>query len=229
MEYYTGQYAGSYIEKNYSTGIYGKFIVEPLDGVCRCIADGGFWDNWLKPYFDELTKEQIALDIGAHVGQHTVYLANRCKQVYSFEPQIINYDRLVRNCELNNLTNVTCFNVAIYNKNCKMAVNNITGQHLINYADSQACSLQLHEHEKGDVEARTLDSFGIDNVSFIKCDAENTDLEVMAGAIETIKRCRPLIIFEDGTNRNQVRLNFFNALKYDIKEIATSNYLATPK
>lgn len=228
MEYYTGQYSSDY-KGDYYTGPYGKFIVEPLDGVCRYIAGGGFWDEFLKPYFDGLTKEQIVLDIGAHVGQHSVYLARRCKQVYSFEPQLVNYDRLVKNCELNSLTNVTCFNIALYNKNCKMAVNNVTGQYLINYAGSQACSLQLYENEGGDVEARTLDSFGIENVSFIKCDTENTDLEVMEGAIETIKRCRPLIIFEDDTHRNQVRLNFFNALKYDIKEIAASNYLATPK
>ena len=156
-------------------------------------------------------------------------MAQKCKHVYAFEPQLINYDRIIKNCELNNITNVTCFNVALYNKNCKMAVHNITSQNKINYGSLQACSLIMSENEAGDIDGRTLDSFGLEKVDFIKCDAESTDLEVLYGGVETIKRCRPLIIFEESTNKNQARLNFFNTLKYDLKEITASNFLATPR
>lgn len=228
MEYYTGQYAGDY-KGEYYTGPYGKFIVEPLDGVSRHIANGVFWDDWLKPYFATILKTDVCLDIGASVGQMTVYLAQRCQYVYSFEPQLINYDRLVKNCELNEIKNVTCFNVALYNKSCKMAVNNITGQHQVNYGIYQACSLQMYENGNGDTEARTLDSFNIKKVNLIKCDAEGSDLEILQGGIETIKRCRPTIIFEDDSKRGQLRQDFFGALNYNIKEVAASNYLAIPK
>ena len=229
MEYYTGQFSGEY-KGDYYTGPYGKFIVQPLDGVTKHIEGGEFWDElFLKTHFDQLTKESIVVEAGSHVGFHTVYLAHKCQQVYAFEPQLINYDRLVQNCKLNNITNAICFNVALYNKNCKMAVNNITGQHQVNYGIYQACSLVMHENKDGDVEARTLDSFDIPKVDFIKTDCETVDLEVLIGGIETIKRCRPTIIFEDSTRGSQPRLDFFAPLNYNIVEIAASNYLATPK
>jgi FkbM family methyltransferase len=48
----------------------------------------------------------------------------------------------------------------------------------------------------GEVEMRTLDSFGFEDVDLIKCDNEGFELFVMQGAVETLKRCRPVVIVE---------------------------------
>lgn len=47
-----------------------------------------------------------------------------------------------------------------------------------------------------DVPVATLDSFGFDNVGFIKIDVEGSELEVMEGATRTIGRDRPNLIVE---------------------------------
>jgi len=47
-----------------------------------------------------------------------------------------------------------------------------------------------------DVELRTLDSYGIANVGFIKVDVEGSEREVLDGARETIARDRPGLLLE---------------------------------
>ena len=216
---------------------YGKFVLEPEDGVCRVIREGGFWDDWLLPYFNNLSKESVVLDIGSHVGLHTIYLAKKCKHVYSFEPQIINFDRLVKNVELNNLNNVTCHNVALYSKERKMAVDNQKQQKNIVYdgGRNQACSLTLYENDDGDVQAKTLDSLNLPKTNFWKVDAEGSEFDIFLGGINTIKRDRPAIIFEyskiGGVHDHNLGeyQEFFKNLNYDIKEVAGQNYLAVPR
>jgi FkbM family methyltransferase len=46
------------------------------------------------------------------------------------------------------------------------------------------------------VELRTLDSFGLGNVRFIKADVEGSEREVLDGARETIRRDRPILLLE---------------------------------
>lgn len=209
---------------------YGKFILEPKDGVCDHIAKGVFWDSWLLPFFDSLTKEQVALEVGSHVGLHTVYMASKCKFVHSFEPQIINYRRLMKNIELNNLTNVQIYNTALYDKNIKMSVQGATDQKITNYDRGQACSYSIEENNNGDIDARTLDSYNFPRIDFIEIDAQDLDLQVVMGGLETIKKCRPAIIYECGMARENSKFHkLFAELNYNIREVAGQNYLATPR
>ena len=216
---------------------YGKFVLEPMDGVCKHIAANKFWDFWILEHLDSLTKDSVCYDLGSHVGQITIYMAQRCKHVHSFEPQSINYERLVKNVELNELKNVTCYNVALYSKETKMAVDNIPDQKNVKYGWEryEACSLTLYENGQGDIQAKTLDSFNFDKVDFIKADIQNCEYDMLIGGLETIKKHRPAIIFEysppDGVHNHHLReyQEFFKNLNYNVKEIAGQNYLATPK
>lgn len=212
-----------------TTTLFGLFVLEPNDGVCQEIRDGRFWDNWLLPYFDELTREEVVIEIGASIGFHTVYMAKKCKIIHTFEPQFINYNRIIKNCELNNVENVHYYNFALYSKNCKMSINNQpNAQKDINYNNCQACSLSLRENDDGDIEAKTLDSFNIEKVSFIKVDAEGADIKILNGGKETIQKYRPKIIFESGKDTTEDRNNWAKESKYTIKEIAAANWLAIP-
>ena len=50
------------------------------------------------------------------------------------------------------------------------------------------------------VRITTLDSFGFPDVDFLKIDTEGFELEVLRGAVETLKRCKPVIIVEQKAN-----------------------------
>lgn len=207
---------------------YGKFILEPEDGVCRVIREQKFWDDWILPHLDTLSKDMVCIEAGSHIGFHTVYIAQKSKKVYAFEPQLINYDRLVKNIELNELTNVTCYNIALHNKEAKMAIENIKKQKDVDYGSRQSCSLMLYENSEADIEAKTIDSFNFEKIDFIKTDCENNDLNVLIGATETIKKYRPKIVFEYSI-RDKKHYEFFEGLNYNLIEVIGQNFLATPK
>lgn len=55
---------------------------------------------------------------------------------------------------------------------------------------------QYTRHQEHEVRLVTLDSFGWDDVSFIKVDAEGHEYAVLAGARATLARCRPFLVVE---------------------------------
>jgi hypothetical protein len=55
---------------------------------------------------------------------------------------------------------------------------------------------QFRNNKTFDVEIRTLDDFGLMNVSFVKADVEGSEREVLDGARATIARDRPIILLE---------------------------------
>ena len=52
------------------------------------------------------------------------------------------------------------------------------------------------------VETRTLDSYHLDNVDLIKIDVEQHERAVIQGALQTIERCRPVIMIENKRGEN---------------------------
>jgi hypothetical protein len=52
------------------------------------------------------------------------------------------------------------------------------------------------DKKTGKFRIKTLDSFNLQNVDFIKIDAEGYEPLVAKGALDTIKRCTPIILYE---------------------------------
>ena len=50
--------------------------------------------------------------------------------------------------------------------------------------------------EDGKFKIKTLDSFNLQDVDFIKIDAEGYEPLVAKGAVNTIERCKPIILYE---------------------------------
>ena len=50
--------------------------------------------------------------------------------------------------------------------------------------------------EPGSIQCRTLDSFNLNNIDFIKIDVDGFEVKVLGGAIETITRNNPAINIE---------------------------------
>jgi len=53
---------------------------------------------------------------------------------------------------------------------------------------------------KGSIPLKTLDSFNFNNVDLIKIDVEGFEEEILAGAMETIIRNKPVIVVEQQTH-----------------------------
>lgn len=63
-------------------------------------------------------KGDVVLDIGANIGCVSIYLAKKNPDItiYAYEAHPINYDSLLHNLNLNNVTNVIAINKAVYSK-----------------------------------------------------------------------------------------------------------------
>ena len=70
-------------------------------------------------------------------------------------------------------------------------------------------------HIEKKVQLRTLDSFGIDGVSFIKIDTEGHELEVLRGAIHTMTKNRPVAIIEVMDRNHEGVTDYFEQLDYE--------------
>ena len=131
-----------------------------------------------------INPQWIYIDIGAAVGEMLQYFISRMSAGYAFEPNYINYSRLIN--QFNNNDNVTIINKAVSDTNEQIKfwsngshMGNILG-HGMDYQPYTDFTI---------VEAITLDSFLIDkSVDFIKIDIEGAEWKLFKGAKETLKK-----------------------------------------
>jgi FkbM family methyltransferase len=148
----------------------------------------------------------IALDVGANYGLYSFALARHYSSVISFEPNVLASQplRAWRNerVVLHAIALSDCAEMA------PLHIPLVNGKELAGWASlGQPRIDSLHEVHRIMVRKRTLDSFELNNVGFIKIDVEGHELRVIRGATETIHRCRPNILVEltDGGVENALR------------------------
>lgn len=133
-------------------------------------------------------KWRVAIDVGAHVGITAYQMAKSFEHVHAFEINPKVYPYLVENLAKHKITNVTTYPVGLGDKEEKVDI--ITGN------KSFSTHVAPESQGKGRIEMRTLDFFNFREVDFIKIDAEGYEPFVALGGLETIKRCKPVIMYE---------------------------------
>jgi len=190
-----------------------NFIL-PSNNIHYYSQNGLFESNLIEWSKQFCFSNKVTLDIGAHSGTYSVCLADKSHHVFSFEPQKMTYYSLCGSVALSNLKNVTCINYGLGSndqvgeKELFIVSNDGGGSTLIKNQN------QVLATEK--VSIRTLDSFGLTNIGFIKMDVEENELNVLLGATETLKKSNyPTILFESNTE-NEELFNFLTNLSYKI-------------
>lgn len=141
-----------------------------------------------------ISPESVVLDVGAHIGAHTIPLAKVCKKVYAVEPQAEVVEILKKNIELAGVTNVEILPFALgFERATKFYTPNMTAAGSISMEDTGECSIEVYP----------LDDLGL-TPDFIKIDAEGMELPVIAGGIKTITEHRPYIFAERMPNNNDL-------------------------
>jgi FkbM family methyltransferase len=170
----------------------GSFYVDnPNDLIKRHLVTGLVWERDIVRHLQEQIRPGSAVvDVGAHIGTHAMTMSRAVGPpgtVYAFEPQKKIFRELVKNLELNQLTNVTPLRFALGSHSAIIEMD----------PTDQDNEGRTSVGAGGDeVELRTLDSFQLQNVSLIKIDVEGFEDQVIAGSQETIRRCRPVLVVE---------------------------------
>lgn len=181
------------------------------DHIGNILSKGSFYEIGMLRAIEDLKLGGTFLDIGAFIGTHTVFFSKFCAdKVISFEAYKPSYDLLIKNLSQNKIDSCS-MNFAVSDKagRCDVkvrALNNL-GMNCIQDGDT--------------VEVISIDNFKYKNVTLMKIDVEGNELNVLKGAIDTIRHCKPEIFIE--TSDNKV-LNFLKSLGYNHK----ATYNATP-
>jgi FkbM family methyltransferase len=161
-----------------------------------------FWAEHLKktgifqgggvPFIKEhVTDYSLALDIGANIGMSSMLYSTMFDKVVGFEPQSRIYAQALDNLELNGIENCVIHNVGLGDSNAPKC---ITNKECDTHNDGKAHLVDVGP-ELEVVEMRTLDEYNL-SPSFIKSDSEGFELSVLKGGVETLKRCKPVVLVE---------------------------------
>lgn len=190
----------------------GTFRAWP-DIVGNILQTGVFWDEQIRPSMDAGDPAGWAIDLGANIGFHTVYLARRYAQVIAVEAHPSTYQLLLENLKANGvLEKVYPFHYAAYDREIEMALApaEYVGWPIPDEIDLSSCTygssvafLPIDKHPKpAMVRGGPIDAFVPPDahVSMIKCDVQGCDLRALMGLEKTIRRCRPVICYEVETS-----------------------------
>jgi FkbM family methyltransferase len=146
-----------------------------------------------------LKKEMVAIDVGANLGEYTMFMAKRLTEgrVLSFEPMELIRRQLEENVELNHFDRVAIFDFGLSNKKQRLQL------HEVEDGNEGLGTLFLGDKKsKGSIEIalesldEKWDSFQLQRLDLIKIDVEGSELFVLQGAKKTIAKFRPLILVE---------------------------------
>ena len=142
-----------------------------------------------------------AIDIGANVGVWSYWLSKYSKQVESFEPNPKIFNAL-KNIKIKN---VNSYNIALSNKSGSVDLLIPKGSKGFSNQGASLSSIKVQgEHKSISIEAKCLDEYNFLDVDFIKIDVEGHEHEVIEGAQETIKKCKPTMVIEMEEKHNQI-------------------------
>lgn len=69
-------------------------------------------------WIENFKSDEILFDVGANIGIYSIYAASRDIQVFSFEPEALNFAELNKNININNYDNrVVAYNIALSDNN----------------------------------------------------------------------------------------------------------------
>ena len=156
-----------------------KMYLDEKDDACHSITTDKETSE-LKLLKKIIKKGDYVVDIGANIGYYTLFFASLVGptgKVFAFEPEPKNFSILKKNIENNLLDNVTIYQKAVgsKNKNIKMKISDSIGFH------------HISDHGDLDVDCIRLDDH-IQNVNFIKIDAEGYEVEILKGMSNLLQR-----------------------------------------
>lgn len=195
----------------------------------RILTEGTYYENdnltyICKDWNNGIVSQNIAggciIDIGANIGNHTLFFFFECgiKKAFCFEPIESTYNILKRNIEINGLTpNVTLVKSAVGASKSSAS--------MTFYDKTNIGSTQITLDKTGDIPVVSIDSMQIeDNIKLVKIDVEGFEKGVIDGSEGTLSRHKPYIMIEIQPENFDHIVRKLQGLGYKYLQLTGINY-----
>lgn len=139
------------------------------------------------------------VDIGANVGQHTLFMAAHGSQVHCFEPFATVRDQLQRQIAANQLLTITVHPLGLSNENTRLPFFAPTGNN-VGIGSFDADTTSKGNVSIGELELIRGDDYfskaGIEHIDLMKIDVEGFEKLALEGLQQTLRSTRPIIVCE---------------------------------
>ncbi len=194
--------AKSYIKKLQTVYEYPNMAIFSNDGLGQTVVAEGWTERYFleqlsKRIFPNINCKSVALDLGANIGNHSLWFAQHFAEVHSFEPNMRSFLLLKANAMLaSNISvhNVGCSNESATEQLALFSKGNIGGARLKSFTQNETLLettffdlIRLDDYLPQDLH---------DKISFIKCDVEGHEVQALQGAEKIILASGPVIAFE---------------------------------
>jgi FkbM family methyltransferase len=152
-----------------------------------------------------LKRSRHMIDVGANTGIFSIFAAsvNSELEVLCFEPHPANYKRLLKNISINNLSNIKTYACAVGPIDSQIELTVPADLSISTTASANdGFTRNLHRQDYVRIPVRQirlddiLATIPVISDDVIKVDVEYYELEVLKGAVETLRTKRPMIIIE---------------------------------
>lgn len=160
-------------------------------------------------------RKGIAVDAGAHIGLFSAHMARHFKWVHAFEPVRSNFECLEANWKRFRKKGAPAPNVTLY----RMGLSNQAGETEIVRHGGKSYSWRVEPGSQAEditarekIKVRTLDSFFLSDIDFVKIDIDGHELAAVEGMAQTLLRCRPVVLIEEKFDRDRKASKFLKRL-----------------
>ena len=190
---------------------FGLKINPSIDnGVELSLFQTGTYEKGILSFLEKnLKNDDCFIDVGSNIGLMTIFASKQVGEnvsVFSFEAHPETFKILEFNLDLNKITNVIKCNFALGANNYQSV---IYDNWQVNRGGASLIIKDIHS-SSFPIEVKRLDDFLSKEIKpkIIKVDVEGFELEVLKGAKEIISKCKPILIVELSSNReNSYEIN----------------------
>ena len=146
--------------------------------------------------FPQLKKRGVCLDIGAHIGNHSMYFSRYFDKVIAFEPHPQTFELLKINASYR--SNIVPINSGCSMSNCKVLASqpdgNSGGTKIQESIDRSSSDKVVEFSLEALDEVEILRN--VESIDFMKVDVKGHEYECFCGATKLLKKYSPLIVCE---------------------------------
>lgn len=213
----------------------GQFLLPAVSGdeIINAISRGLVYEEPVVQMGRYIRPGSTAIDVGANVGQMSIAYSRIARQVYAVEADPYMAGVLRKNVALNLVDNCMVLEAAAWD---------VTGERLPypepdlkRFESLGSYGVTPDSTSERTVVSVALDDLELQDLSFVKIDAQGSDLRVMQGLRKTIERCRPVIVYEyepvfdaDFHTTEADYDEFVRSIGYEVRETYVNNKLIAP-